>query len=316
MAITLLPTPPSRQNPSTFSDDADTFLSALPNFGTEANQLAADVNDALDTAELALSVTEWADLYLGSKDVNPLVDNQGDPLLAGSLYFNNPNSVMRVYNGTVWQDASSSVNGTANRYDYTVETPDQTVFLAEYDVGFVDVYLNGVRLVGEDFTATNGTSITLTEGVPVGSSVYIIGFGNFSLDMTVPTLTGQEGKFLSAHGDALYWDNPLPCYQIADASAATGTYTFDYAQGDMQQLTATGNISIAFTNFPVGKVTTFIIDAVDWGTHVVSFDSGILFAKGKVPVFSSGGTDRLVVVKDKDEVFSLFMVGTGIATVA
>jgi hypothetical protein len=37
----------------------------------------------------------------------------------------------------------------------------QTVFAATYDAGYVDVYLNGVKLLaGTDFTATNGTSIT------------------------------------------------------------------------------------------------------------------------------------------------------------
>lgn len=44
MAITLLPTPPSRQDPANFNVRADEFLGALPTFGTEANSLAADVN--------------------------------------------------------------------------------------------------------------------------------------------------------------------------------------------------------------------------------------------------------------------------------
>ena len=44
MAITLLPTPPSRQDPANFNVRADEFLGALPTFGTEANSLASDVN--------------------------------------------------------------------------------------------------------------------------------------------------------------------------------------------------------------------------------------------------------------------------------
>lgn len=44
MTITALPTPPSRDTPSTFSDDADAFLGALPAFGTEANALAVELN--------------------------------------------------------------------------------------------------------------------------------------------------------------------------------------------------------------------------------------------------------------------------------
>lgn len=53
MAITLLPTPPSRQDPANFNVRADEFLGALPTFGTEANSLAADVNSKQTTASNA-----------------------------------------------------------------------------------------------------------------------------------------------------------------------------------------------------------------------------------------------------------------------
>lgn len=50
MAITPLPTPPSRSTPSTFADAADAFLGALPTFATQANALAVDVNADAATA--------------------------------------------------------------------------------------------------------------------------------------------------------------------------------------------------------------------------------------------------------------------------
>ena len=51
MAITPLPTPPSRNDPTNFSTRADAFLEALPDFATEANALAVDVNaDAVSAA--------------------------------------------------------------------------------------------------------------------------------------------------------------------------------------------------------------------------------------------------------------------------
>lgn len=45
MAITPLPLPPSRQDPTNFGVRADEFLGALPIFGEEANALAADVSN-------------------------------------------------------------------------------------------------------------------------------------------------------------------------------------------------------------------------------------------------------------------------------
>lgn len=56
MTITALPTPPSRDDPSTFATRADAFLGALPTFATEANALASAVN--ADEIAAAASATE------------------------------------------------------------------------------------------------------------------------------------------------------------------------------------------------------------------------------------------------------------------
>lgn len=63
MAITPLPTPPSRgDEPTTFRTDADAFLGALPTFATEANALAVEVGD--DATAAAASATAAADSAL------------------------------------------------------------------------------------------------------------------------------------------------------------------------------------------------------------------------------------------------------------
>ena len=53
--ITQLSTPPSRQRPTTFSDEADVFLSELPTFGNQANQLAIEVNAIASQVETTAS---------------------------------------------------------------------------------------------------------------------------------------------------------------------------------------------------------------------------------------------------------------------
>ena len=59
MAITPLPTPPSRDDPTNFATRADAFLGALPDFATEANALAVDVND--DAVAAAASAVDAED---------------------------------------------------------------------------------------------------------------------------------------------------------------------------------------------------------------------------------------------------------------
>ena len=61
-------------------------------------------------------------------------------------------------------------------------TPDQPLYSRlPYDAGFVDVYLNGIKLQPADFTATNGTSVTLGSAAQTNDTVSIVGYGTFNL---------------------------------------------------------------------------------------------------------------------------------------
>jgi hypothetical protein len=69
------------------------------------------------------------------------------------------------------------------RNTYTA-TSGQTVFSFSggYTVGYLDVYRNGVRLAsGTDFTATNGTSFTLTSPANLNDEIEAIGYKVASL---------------------------------------------------------------------------------------------------------------------------------------
>lgn len=56
-------------------------------------------------------------------------------------------------------------------------TASQTVFTPPaYTVGFIEVYRNGIRLHASDFTATNGTSVTLGVACTAGDSVALVSF--------------------------------------------------------------------------------------------------------------------------------------------
>lgn len=138
-------------------------------------------NAATAEAGAEAALDSFTDIYLGAFAVEPTVDNDGDPLAAGMLYYNTTTDVLRVYSGTAWQDAGSAVNGTSNRATYTA-TSLQTTFAIVYELGYVDVWLNGVKLIaGTDFTASNGTTIVLTVGATTGDLIDIIAFGTFDV---------------------------------------------------------------------------------------------------------------------------------------
>jgi hypothetical protein len=155
---------------------------------------------AASAAAAEAAYDSFDDRYLGAKATPPTLDNDGDALITGALYFDSTANLMKVYDGSSWVDAGSAVNGTAERQVYTA-TQGQTVFSVVYDTGFVDVYLNGVKLQASvDFTATNGTSITLTTGATAGDIVDIVAFGAFSI-ANVYTQTQSDQRYLRIGND-------------------------------------------------------------------------------------------------------------------
>ena len=63
--------------------------------------------------QAAASVDSFDDTYLGAKSSDPTVDNDGDALTAGDLYFNTGTNRLRVYDGANWNDAVVDTTGFA-----------------------------------------------------------------------------------------------------------------------------------------------------------------------------------------------------------
>jgi hypothetical protein len=94
--------------------------------------------------------------------------------------------VANISAGTNISITSSSgnftINSTATGGDTTIRQTynilsSQSVFIvsAGYSIGYLDIYLNGVKLIaGSDYTAIDGSSFTLTNSVPSGNVVEAI----------------------------------------------------------------------------------------------------------------------------------------------
>ena len=78
--------------------------------------VAGSLYSAKYYAELASSyVDNFDDTYLGAKSSDPSVDNDGDALTAGDLYFNTTSNVMKVYNGSAWNDVATDTSSFAGQ---------------------------------------------------------------------------------------------------------------------------------------------------------------------------------------------------------
>ena len=82
------------------------------NAATSASLAAAAQIAAEQARDQTLAAYDnFDDRYLGTKSSDPTVDNDGNALVGGSLYFNSTSGVMKVYTGTAWVAAYASLSG-------------------------------------------------------------------------------------------------------------------------------------------------------------------------------------------------------------
>ena len=144
--------------------------------------------------------------------------------LAGS----NGQYLKSVGSGVTWAsfpDARTSQTFTA--------TDGQTTFTFTYNVNFIDVYVNGVKLATSEFTATNGTSVVLDEACFAGDIVEVISFnttatgggGSGGITDVVQDATPQLGGNLDLNSNSITGTGNVSISGIVTATSFVGGLT-------------------------------------------------------------------------------------------
>lgn len=134
-------------------------------FASDAATHAASASASADQALAALD--SFDDRYLGQKASDPTLDNDGNPLVAGALYFNTTDNVMKVYEGSLWVAAYASLSGAllaANNLSdlLNVGTARNNLDLGLTDnVGFGSVTTTGRIIAG---SGSGGVALTHNDG--------------------------------------------------------------------------------------------------------------------------------------------------------
>jgi len=142
----------------------------------------------------------------------------------------------------------STGGGTVTTTDFTA-TSGQTVFTVNYTVGSTEVYQNGAKLGIADFTATNGTSITLATGATTGDLIEVVTFSNLNLYSTITSETfngtGSQTVFtmsaVPANAASLLVAISGVVQEPTTYSVSSNTLTFSTAPPS-----ASGNISVRY----------------------------------------------------------------------
>jgi hypothetical protein len=222
---------------------------------------------AASAADAATTYDNFDDRYLGPKASAPSVDNDGNALLTGALYWNSTSNTMFAWTGSAWGSISSTA--AIYRYKYTAtggETSksgsDDNGLTLSYIVGKEQVYLNGILLVRtSDYNASNGTSITSLAALTAGDILEIITFTAFDLATAIQTST------FTAKGDIL----------VATAAGTAGKLTVgsDNTIVTADSTTATGLKYASTVLLPAPAGTTSTRGAASVGTNGFS-DTGVL----------------------------------------
>ena len=135
---------------STATSQASTATTKASEAASSATSASASASAAAASASAAAtSADNFDDIYLGAKSSPPSLDNDGDALTTGDLYFNSTSGTLNVFNGSTW-------------VQITVDTDVKTgVSSNDTTAG----YLNGKLVAGEAVTLTensDGGNETLT----------------------------------------------------------------------------------------------------------------------------------------------------------
>ena len=266
----------------------------------------SETNAAASAASAAAALDSFDDRYLGAKSSNPTVDNDGNALVTGALYYRTTTPVgMKVYDGAQWIEASAAQQSLMVTYEF-VATAGQTTFSGtdangatlSYVANSISVSLNGVTLrPGDDYTATNGTSIVLTSAAALNDELMVIAFAVFNVANAVAKTGDTMTGALNLQANLVFDGNARRI--TGDFSNATQSNRLSF-----QSSTSNGNTTV--TSLPNGTATVsgflainnsdptnsaFVAMATAGGTEA-RFSSSILGTGTYLPMtFHTGGSE-------------------------
>lgn len=169
-----------------------------------------------------------------------------------------PNTRTLTINGTTYDlsaDRSWTINVPTRSETVFTATANQTTFNVSYTVGNVEVFYNGSKMTPSEFTATDGTSIVLSSGIPAGTILTVVANG---------TGGGITKAALSATAPLVY-DSNTGVFSIPAASGSQNGYltsanwtTFNNKQNALT-LTVTGSSGAATLVGAILNIPTYTL---------------------------------------------------------
>ena len=303
--------------------------------GTVLGNVSGAVANINQVASNLSAINDFAGIYLGSASSNPTTDPDGSALDGGELYFNTSDNQLKVFSlSSGWQNAGSAINGTSARFTFTISGTPTTVSgnddagnSLSYSPNFMDVYLNGTKMVnGTDVTITSGNSIVFASALTNGDVVDCVAFGTFNIAsiaasaITSGTLgaarggTGKTTSDLSGQaGKALVVNTAQNGFDLANTSSAE-VYGFNLGFA-----ASTVNYTVTVASYGGGNkfhilgVPQYTLELMEGNTYVFSYPSAHPFALSTTSdgTHNSGSEYTTGVTRDSSANTLTYVVPTG-----
>lgn len=181
---------------------------------TAAAQVAADrivVEDAKDIAvEKSDIAKESADavqiVFLGAKSVDPVVDNQGNPLVVGVMYYNDVIGQLKLWNGTEWTTAAFSAGGAV--FSFNGREGAVSLLNSDITIAVGKDLTDAIKYSEADKVLTDVNKVSLSTDTNLIANVGQITWNpnertaDIGLDNNVVLQVGQETVALVRNGTA------------------------------------------------------------------------------------------------------------------